>query len=204
VLDPLPVTVTNYDGAGETLEAPWHPQQPELGTRQLNFGGRLLIDRDDFSDDPPPKYKRLSPGELVRLRYGYIVRCDDVVRDESGRPTELRVSYVPESKSGSDTSGLKPKGVIHWVDAQTAVPARVRRYGPLFTDPVPDAKDLESALNPASLDEASAFVEAAIADSSNVDFQFERLGYFHRDPDDPEMFHRTVTLRDSYKPQKEG
>jgi glutaminyl-tRNA synthetase len=122
VLDPLLVTLTNYAGEGERLEAPWHPQQPELGSRELPFGRSLYIERDDFAEVPPKQYKRLSPGELVRLRYGYIIRCDEVVKDSAGSVVELRCSYVPESRSGADTSGLKPRGVIHWVDADAACP----------------------------------------------------------------------------------
>ena len=102
---------------GETLSAPWHPQQAQLGDRTLRFGRELYIERDDFAVEPPPKYKRLSPGEMVRLRYGYIIRCTDVVTDANGRIEALHCTYEPDSKSGSDNSGLKPKGVIHWVDA---------------------------------------------------------------------------------------
>ncbi len=200
VLDPLKVTLTNYGGDGEVLTAPWHPQLPVLGERELTFGQTLYIEQEDFSDDPPPKYKRLSPGEMVRLRYGYIIRCDEVIRDESGRPVELRCSYVAESKSGSDTSGLKPKGVIHWVDGATAMPVRVRAYDHLFTDAAPDFSDLDAALNPHSLTEHAALVEPAIDASRETRFQFERLGYFHRDPDTAGLYHRTVTLRDGYRP----
>jgi glutaminyl-tRNA synthetase len=200
VLDPLPVTLTNYPGEGESLEAPWHPQQPELGARALPFGPRLLIERDDFAENPPPKYKRLSPGEMVRLRYGYIIRCDEVVKDASGRVLELRCSYVPESKSGEDTSGLKPKGVIHWVDATGGVPVRVRLYDRLFKVPSPGTANLAEDLNPDSLTEQRAVVEPAIMASASERFQFERLGYFCKDSAEAATFNRTVTLRDSYKP----
>jgi glutaminyl-tRNA synthetase len=200
VLDPLPVTLTNYPGDGEQLEAPWHPQQPELGIRALPFGPRLLIERDDFMENPPGKYKRLSPGEMVRLRYGYIIRCDEVVKDAAGQVTELRCSYVPESRSGADTSGLKPKGVIHWVDAQRGAPVRVRLYDRLFNVPAPSAANLAEDLNPDSLVEQPGVVEPAILESASVRFQFERLGYFCKDSGDAAAFNRTVTLRDSYKP----
>ncbi|MEZ5559884.1 MAG: glutamine--tRNA ligase/YqeY domain fusion protein [Pseudomonadales bacterium] len=200
VLDPLPVTLTNYAGDGELLEAAWHPQQPELGTRQLPFGPRLLIERADFEEVPPPKYKRLSPGAMVRLRYGYIIRCDEVVRGADGGVAELRCSYVPESKSGADTSGLKPKGVIHWVDAARARPVSVRLYDRLFNVPAPRSDSMEQDLNPDSLIISRGFVEPAIADSAETRFQFERTGYFCRDALLEDTFNRTVTLRDSWNP----
>jgi glutaminyl-tRNA synthetase len=204
VLDPLPVTLTNYPGDGEVLEAPWHPQEPDLGSRTLPFGPRLLIERDDFMESPPPKYKRLAPGEMVRLRYGYIIRCDEVVKDGSGAVVELRCSYVPESKSGADTSGLKPKGVIHWVDASHARPVRVKLYDRLFTVPAPGTGTLAEDLNPHSLVEQQGMVEPAIVDSECERFQFERIGYFCKDAIEAGTFNRTVTLRDSYKPAGEA
>jgi glutaminyl-tRNA synthetase len=204
VLDPLPVTLTNYPGDGELLEAPWHPQQPDLGSRVLPFGPRLLIERDDFAEDPPAGYKRLAPGQMVRLRYGYIIRCDQVEKDPGGRVTGLRCSYVPESKSGSDTSGLKPKGVIHWVDASRGRPVRIRLYERLFKVPAPGAASLAEEINPDSLIEQRGVVEPAIADSEAQRFQFERLGYFCKDSVEPDTFNRTVSLRDSYRPADAG
>ena len=200
VLEPLKVTLTNYAGEGETLNAPWHPQQPDLGERQIPFSGELVIEREDFSDNPPKKYKRLSPGEMVRLRYAYIIRCDEVIRNDAGEVVELKCSYFPESKSGSDTSGLKPKGVIHWADSKSAVPVRVRCYEHLFTDAEPDLSDLDKALNPHSLVESRALIEPAMAADAEERFQFERQGYFCRDETQSDLYHRTVTLRDSYKP----
>lgn len=200
VLEPLKVTLTNHDGSPEMLTAPWHPQQAELGERQIPFGGELWIEREDFSEDPPAKFKRLSPGQMVRLRYAYIIRCDEVVKDESGNVVELRCTYFPESRSGSDTSGLKPKGVIHWADAATAVPVRARLYDHLFVEAEPDLSDLDAALNPNSLVELEALIEPAMAESTLTRFQFERQGYFCRDEADAGLYHRTVTLRDSYKP----
>ena len=200
VLDPLLVTISNYDGEGEDLEAGWHPQNPDLGTRHLTFSNQLYIEREDFSEDPPKKFKRLSPGGLVRLRYGFIIQCDEVIKDADGSITELRCRYFPESKSGSDTSGLKPKGVIHWVDARTAAPVAIRLYDQLFLDPVPDLDDLDSALNRDSCRETAGYVEAAVATSEFSRFQFERQGYFCRDSETDGVFNRTVTLRDSYKP----
>jgi glutaminyl-tRNA synthetase len=200
VLDPLKVTLSNYQGNGETLQAPWHPQQESLGGRSLPFGPTIYIEREDFAEDPPPKYKRLSPGGMVRLRYAYIIRCDEVVKDAQGRITELKCSYVPESRSGADTSGLKPKGVIHWVDAEAAVPARVRLYDRLFRVPAPSGATFLNDLNPESLREVDALVEPAIMVSDATRFQFERTGYFSKDPELPGVFNRTVTLRDSWKP----
>jgi glutaminyl-tRNA synthetase len=200
VLDPLLVTISNYDGEGEDLEAAWHPQNPDLGARRLTFSNQLYIEREDFSENPPKKFKRLSPGGLVRLRYGFIIQCDEVVKDSEGTVTELRCRYFPDSKSGSDTSGLKPKGVIHWVDATTAAPVAIRLYDQLFLDPVPDLDNLDSALNRDACRETAGYVEAAVATSEFSRFQFERQGYFCRDSESDGVFNRTVTLRDSYKP----
>jgi len=202
VVDPLKVTITNYPGAmDETLSATWHPQRADMGVRSLTFGPNLYIERDDFAKVPPPKYKRLIAGGMVRLRNGFIIRCDDVVEDASGKVVELRCSYVPESKSGSDTSGLKPKGVIHWVSAQTAVSAEFRLYEHLFRDPNPAKLQFVDAVNPNSLTVRQGFVERAIVDSDAPRFQFERLGYFCKDDSfrkDRPVFNRTVALRDGF------
>jgi glutaminyl-tRNA synthetase len=202
VIDPLKVTITNYPSDDEeTLHAPWHPQQAAMGVRTLAFGREIYIERDDFAQVPPPKYKRLIPGGLVRLRNGYIIRCDDVVADATGRVAELRCSYVPESKSGSDTSGLKPKGVIHWVSARSGVPAEIRLYERLFNDPNPAKLEFAQALNPASLTVCRGIVERAIVDAETQRFQFERQGYFCKDLThrrDRPVFNRTVALRDSF------
>ena len=206
VLDPLRVTLTNYAGEGETLAAPWHPQQPERGDRELTFSPHLYIDRADFMEQPPRKYRRLVPGGMVRLRYGYIVICDEVVKGANGEVEELRCRYVPASKSGSDTSGLKPKGVIHWLDAGTAAPASFRLFERLFNDPKPTAANYLEALTPHSLGIAEGFVEPAVAADPDQPFQFERVGYFVKDAPQstPErlVFNRTVALRDSYRPQQ--
>ena len=207
VLDPLRVVLTNYDGGVETVTAPWHPQQPERGTREMTFSGTLYIEREDFMESPPRKYRRLTPGGMVRLRYGYIIVCDEIVKNDAGGIEELRCHYVPESKSGSDTSGLKPKGVIHWVDANTAVAAEVRLFERLFNDQSPNSRNFLEALNPHSLEVASAMVEPAIVASDAASFQFERKGYFVKDGRDYSLvrpvFNRTVVLRDSYKPNSD-
>ncbi len=198
VLDPLKVTITNHSSVPETLSAPWHPQREVLGSREIPFGAELFIEREDFAEVPPKKYKRLSPGEMVRLRYAYIIRCDEVIKDATGEIVELRCTYFPDSRSGSDTSGLKPKGVVHWVSACAALPVRIRLYDRLFS--VPNPKDLNRDLNPNSLTERQGFVEPAIVESEDKHFQFERLGYFCKDNVLPGVVNRTVSLRDSWKP----
>jgi glutaminyl-tRNA synthetase len=202
VIDPLMVRITNYpNDAEETLSAAWHPQQPDMGVRTLSFGPALYIERDDFAKVPPPKYKRLVRGGMVRLRNGFIIRCDEVIEDGAGGVAELHCSYVPESKSGSDTSGLKPKGVIHWVSARNAAPAEFRLYEHLFNDPNPAKLEFADAVNPKSLTVKRGFVERAIVESDAPRFQFERLGYFCKDDahrNDKPVFNRTVALRDGF------
>lgn len=220
VLEPLKVTITNYSSsaseagkaagkaegkAGEWVDGVWHQQNDELGSRQLHFGPELYIERSDFEEVPPKKYKRLSPGEMVRLRYGYIIRCDEVIKNEAGEVIELRCFFAPDSKSGSDTSGLKPKGVVHWVSATEGVPATVREYGHLFSVPQPNKNDMAATLNTESLVEYAAVVEPAVVASDIPRFQFERQGYYYRDVANTDqkggpVFNRIVTLRDSYKP----
>ena len=208
VLDPLPVTLTNYDGS-ETLAAPWHPQEPERRERELTWSPSLYIDRADFMEQPPRKYRRLTPGGMVRLRYGYIIVCDEVVKDAAGQVMELRCHYIETSKSGSDTSCLKPKGVIHWLDAATAVPAAFRLFGRLFNREKPTAENYLASLDAESLRRNEGFVEPAVAAAAQREtqpFQFERLGYFVKDgPDstaDRLVFNLTVALRDSYRPEQ--
>jgi glutaminyl-tRNA synthetase len=200
VLDPLKVVITNHPGAEEELTAPWHPNEPGLGERELPFGPEIYIERADFMEEPPRKYKRLSPNEMVRLRYAYVIRCDEFVRDDAGNIVELRCTYFPDSKSGSDTSGLKPKGVVHWVSASRGVPTRIRLYDRLFTVPAPRGEELVGELNAQSLTEMPGFVEPAVAASTATRFQFERQGYFFKDPELDGVFNRTATLRDSWKP----
>ena len=203
VLNPLKVTLTNYEGAGEWLDGVWHQQNEDLGSRKLHFGPTLFIERSDFEEVPPKKYKRLSPGEMVRLRYGFIIRCDDVIKDESGEVVELKCSYFPDSKSGSDNSGLKPKGVVHWVSADKGMPCVVREYDHLFSVPQPDKNDMAATLNTNSMNEYQAIAEPAVVESDEFRFQFERQGYYALDQSvtagEP-VFNRVVTLRDSYKP----
>ena len=200
VVKPLKVRLTNYSQAEETLEAPWHQRQPEMGSRSLPFGPELYIDRDDFTFSPPPKWKRLSPEGHVRLRYAYIIRCDEVVIGADGEVSELLCTYLPDSKSGSDTSGVKPAGVIHWVAAHAAEPVQMRLYERLFRVRSPKGGSLMEDVNPDSLVTASGLLEPAAATGAQSHFQFERVGYFHRDPILPRTFNRIVSLRDSWRP----
>jgi len=208
VLRPLRVVITNYPaGPGEQFTVPNHPKNPALGTRVLPFGRELYIEQDDFMEDPPGKYFRLAPGREVRLRYGYIIRCDEVIKDPaSGAVTELRCSYDPATGGGETPDGRKVKGIIHWVAAAQAVTAEVRLYDRLFSvaNPVADkTRDYRERLNPDSLEPvATALLEPALsAAAPGVCFQFERLGYFCADPATSAgrpVFNRTVTLRDSW------
>ncbi|HEX5788709.1 MAG TPA: glutamine--tRNA ligase/YqeY domain fusion protein [Woeseiaceae bacterium] len=205
VLDPLRVVVTNYpEGQVESLEAANHPADPSMGSRSVPFGRELWIEREDFMEDAPRKFFRLKPGGEVRLRFAYIIRCDEVVKDANGEVVELRCSYDPDTKSGSVASERKVKGTIHWVSAVAAGTAEVRLYDRLFTAPDPNAADdFREVLNPGSLTTVSARIEPALADAEpGVAIQFERLGYFCPDSGDDRpgrrVFNRIVTLRDSW------
>ncbi len=205
VLDPVKVTLVNYpDDEVEWLEAANHPNRPELGTRRVPFSRELLIERDDFMENPPKKFHRLMPGGEVRLRYGYIIKCEEVVKDADGNVVELKCTYDPATRSGTgDDGGRKVKGTIHWVSARHAVRAEVRLYDRLFQVPFPTGEDLASELNPKSLEIVSAAVEPALADTEpERHYQFERTGYFFVDPvlskPGKPVFNRTVTLKDSW------
>jgi glutaminyl-tRNA synthetase len=204
VLRPLKVVITNFPGDRvEELEAVNNPENPEAGTRKLAFTRELFIDSADFTEVPPPKYFRLKPGGEVRLKYAYIIRCDEVIKDAAGNVAELRCTADLESKSGGATSNRKIKGTIHWVSAAKAVDAEVRLYDRLFTVPQPDADgDFKSFLNPNSLEVVQAKCEASLAEADpGVRYQFERLGYFALDPDSKPgrlVFNRTITLKDTW------
>ena len=200
VLNPLKVVITNYEGS-ETLEGPWHAQNQDLGRRELPFGAEIFIEHDDFANEPPPKWKRLSPGEMVRLRYAYIIRCDEVIEDDSGNVVQLNCTYFADSKSGQDTSGLKPKGVVHWVDASASVPITVMDYGRLFNVPNPSSKTFLDDINPNSLTRLDAMAEPALLAHESGRFQFERQGYFYRDEQadgNVPVFNKTVSLREGF------
>ena len=204
VLDPLKVVIESYpEGKEEWLEAANHPNRPELGIRKVPFAREILIERDDFMENAPSKFHRLKPGGEVRLRYGYIVKCERVVKDAAGNVVELRCSHDASSRSGSEESGRKVKGTIHWVSAKHARQAPVRLYDRLFSVPFP-GDNLAKELNPESLKVvSSAALEPALLEARPEErFQFERLGYFIADralskPGAP-VFNRTVTLRDSW------
>ena len=195
VLEPLEVVITNWEGDDLLLQAPWHPKAEHLGSRTIPFSGKLYMERDDFAIEPPPKWKRLYPGGLIRLRYGFIIRCDDVVYESDGEIKQLRCSYFPDSRSGQDESGLKPKGVVHWVSAQTGENVRVRKYKRLFSVSSPGVEDFTRDINPDSLSEYDSFLEPAALESSQKQFQFERLGYFCKD-ENAKVFNQTVSLRE--------
>ncbi|MCY4144631.1 MAG: glutamine--tRNA ligase/YqeY domain fusion protein [Gammaproteobacteria bacterium] len=202
IRNPLRVEISNFDGQEVDLTASWHARVGDLGTRRLSFGRTIFIDREDFSDDPPAKFKRLVPGGLVRLRYGFIIRCDEVVRDSDGSIDTLRAHYFPDSKSGSDSSRLKPKGVIQFVSEANAVEVEIREYDHLFAVRSPGRKDLEEELSPHSIKTHRGLVEKAIIEHPEPRFQFERMGYFLRDDSlksQLPVFHRTAALPDSWK-----
>ncbi|HSE93643.1 MAG TPA: glutamine--tRNA ligase/YqeY domain fusion protein, partial [Methylomirabilota bacterium] len=212
VLRPLKLVIENYpEGQVEELEAINNPEDPSAGTRNVPFGRILYIEQDDFRDPAPPKYFRLSPGALVRLRYAYIVECTDVVRDAAGAVVEVRCKYDPSSRGG-DSKGRKVKGTIHWVSAAHAVDAEVRLHDALFTVPRPDeADDFKTVVNPQSLEVVTgAKLEPSLAGvAPESRFQFERVGYFCADWRDHSparrVFNRTVVLRDTWaKIEKTG
>lgn len=205
VLHPLKVTIENYpDGQSEEMLAQNHPQNPALGTRSITFTKTLYIERDDFMEDAPKKFFRLSVGREVRLRYAYYITCTDVVKNEQGEVIELICSYDPETRGGSSPDGRKVKGTIHWVSAEHAVDAQVNAYDRLFTHPNPGStNNYIEHLNPDSLTVLkNCKLEPALANAdANTSYQFERTGYFVLDKDsrsDALIFNRTVTLRDTW------
>jgi glutaminyl-tRNA synthetase len=204
VLRPLKVVIENYpEGQTEELEAANHPDDPAAGTRRIRFGRELYIEQDDFLENPPKKFFRLSPGTEVRLRYAYFITCREVVKNAGGEVVELRCTYDPATKGGNAPDGRKVKATMHWVAAADAVTAEVRLYNPLFTNPDPNAADFAADLNPNSLEVLpDAKLEPALAAGNAPDpVQFERQGYFVPDPDSQRgkpVFNRTVGLRDTW------
>ena len=207
VLDPLKLVITNYpEGQTEYLPTENNPEDPQAGTREMPFSKVLYIERDDFMEDPPKKYFRLAPGNMVRLKSAYIIECTDVVKDSNGQVTEVHVRYIPESKSGQDTSGIKVKGTIHWVAADTALNCEVRMYDRLFTVPNPGddpERDFTAFYNEESLRILDgAKVEPSVKEVQvGEGFQFLRKGYFTLDPDSRAehlVFNLTVNLKDSW------
>ena len=204
VLRPLKVVIENYpESQSEELEAVNHPDDPAAGTRKIAFGRELYIEQDDFMENPPKKFFRLSPGTEVRLRYAYFIKCREVVKNAAGEVIELRCTYDPATKGGNAPDGRKVKATMHWLSAAQSVPAEIRVYNPLFAKPSPDAANFAADLNPQSLEILKgARIEPAVAQANSSDvMQFERQGYFVRDKDstpDHPVFNRTIGLRDTF------
>jgi glutaminyl-tRNA synthetase len=205
VLRPLKLVIENWpEGKFDELDAANHPDNPGAGSRKIRFGRELYIERDDFMENPTKKFFRLGPGREVRLRYAYFVTCKDVVRDAAGDVTELRCTYDPATRGGNTPpDGRKVKGTLHWVLAADAVSAEVRLYNQLFAKPDPDVANFAAELNPDSVEVLpDAKIEPALAGgNADAPVQFERQGYFCRDPDSRPgrpVFNRTVGLRDTW------
>jgi len=204
VLKPVKVVIENYpEGQSEVLEAINHPDDASLGVRQIPFGRELYIEQDDFMENPPKKFFRLSPGREVRLRYAYFITCREVIKDVAGNVVELRCTYDPATRGGNAPDGRKVKATIHWVSAAEAVPAEVRLYNLLFSAPQPDASNFAEQINPESLEVLTGcMAEPALAEGNDpAPMQFERQGYFCRDPESTSgklVFNRTVGLRDTW------
>ena len=204
VLKPLKVVIENYpEGQIEEIEAINHPDDPAAGTRKIAFGRELYIERDDFMENPPKKFFRLSPGNEVRLRYAYFIKCREAIKDAAGEIVELRCTYDPATKGGNAPDGRKVKATMHWLPAQQSRAAEIRLYNQLFAKPSPDASNFAADINPLSLEVLKdARVEPAIAETNSPDaMQFERQGYFVRDKDSTSerlVFNRTIGLRDTF------
>ena len=205
VFDPLKVVITNYpSNETEIIKAEENPEDPSGGTRDVEFSGELYIEREDFMENPPKKYFRLAPGQMVRLKSAYIIRADEVIKDANDVITEVHCTYLPESKSGADTSGISPKGTLHWVSAKHAVNVELRLYDRLFgvEDPSSGEGDFKDHINPNSLNVVNAFAEPGLLKATAEErYQFLRKGYFYLDKDstkDKLIFNRTATLRDDW------
>ncbi|THE13824.1 glutamine--tRNA ligase/YqeY domain fusion protein [Bacillus timonensis] len=210
IINPLKVVITNYpEGHVEMLDAEINPENPEMGTRQIPFSREIYIEQEDFMENPPKKYFRLFPGNEVRLKHAYFIKCEEVIKDEEGNVVELRCTYDPETKSGTGFTGRKVKGTIHWVEATQAVPAEFRLYEPLILDAEENEDEEEDKtfldyVNPNSLEVLNGFVEPNMKDAKPHDkFQFFRHGYFNVDPkhttEDHLVFNLTVSLKSSFK-----
>lgn len=208
VFDPVKVTITNYTNGEELLKSENNPEDPNGGERDIPFSGELYIEREDFMENPPKKYFRLAPGQMVRLKSAYIIKCEEVIKDDEGNVTELRCTYVPESRSGADTSGIHVKGTLHWVSVKHAITVEIREYDRLFKveDPSSEEGDFKEYINPGSLHIIKgAFAEPDLKNAKFDDrYQFIRKGYFTLDKDTSAsgiIFNRTVGLKDSWKTQ---
>lgn len=205
VLNPLKVVITNYpEGQVEMLDAEINPENPEMGNREIPFSREIYIEQDDFMENPPNKYFRLFPGNEVRLKNAYFIKCNDVVKDANGNVIEIHCTYDPETKSGSGFTGRKVKGTIHWVNASNAVPAEFRLYEPLIMDGEETEGTFLDNINPNSLEVLQGFVEQNMKDTQPQDkYQFFRHGYFNVDPKDTTkdklVFNRIVSLKSSFE-----
>ena len=212
VFDPLKITITNFSGGTEWVKTENNPEESEESFREVPFSRELYIERDDFMENPPKKFFRLSPGQKVRLKSAYIIQCDEVIKDANGNIAELRCSYIPESRSGSDTSGIKVQGTLHWVSVPHAVPVELRLYDRLFKveNPAVEEGDFKEYVNPDSLQVIpNAYAEPSLKNlKPGQGYQFLRKGYFCLDKDSQEgklVFNRTVTLKDGWaKEQKKN
>ncbi len=213
VFDPLKLVITNFpEGQVEMLSSEENPEAENIAHRDIPFSRELYIEQEDFLENPPKKFFRLAPGQMVRLKSAYIIRCDEVIKDENGKVTELHCTYIPESRSGADTSGINVKGTLHWVSVPHAVSAELRLYDRLFRveDPGNEEGDFKDYINPHSLDVIShVYAEPALLKSRfDERYQFLRKGYFMLDKDSSEenlVFNRTVTLKDTWaKEQKKS
>ena len=211
VFDPIKVIITNYESDGEVLHSENNSEDEKGGIRDISFSKEIYIESNDFMEVAPKKYFRLAPGQMVRLKSAYIIKCDEVIKDADGNITELHCSYIPESKSGSDTSEIKVKGTLHWVNAADAVEIEVREYDRLFQveDPTDEEGDFKDYINPDSLKVVKGFAEPALKEAKLDDrFQFIRKGYYCLDKesvDDKLIFNRTATLKDGWmKDQKKN
>lgn len=207
VFDPLKIVITNYTKDEELLKSENNPEDHSAGERDIPFSKELFIEREDFMENPPKKYFRLAPGQMVRLKSAYIIKCEEVIKDGKGNVTELHCTYIPESKSGEDTSGINVKGTLHWVSVKHAITAEVRLYDRLFKveDPSSEEGDFKDYINPDSLHVVKAvYAEPALKNAKfDEAYQFIRKGYFVLDKDSSTsgiVFNRTVGLKDSWKP----
>ena len=210
VLRPLKVVIENYpEGQTEELDAVNHPDDPSAGTRKIKFGREIYVEQEDFMENPPKKFFRLSPGTEVRLRYAYFITCREAIKNAAGEVVELRCTYDPATRGGNAPDGRKVKATIHWVSAKDSVPAEIRIYNQLFKSMAPDPAEFAAHINPQSLEVLSdARVEPTVTGANSSEpMQFERQGYFTRDPDsrpDRPVFNRTVGLRDTFAKEVGG
>ena len=208
VLNPLKVVITNYpEGQVEMLDAENNPENPEMGVRQIPFSREIYIEQEDFMENPPKKYFRLFPGNEVRLKHAYFIKCEEVIKDEEGNVMELHCTYDKETKSGTGFTGRKVKGTLHWVEATQAIPAEFRLFEPLISDEeeeIEEGKTFLDYVNPNSLEVIQGFIEPNMKDVKPQDkFQFFRHGYFNVDPkyttSEKPVFNRIVSLKSSFK-----